>query len=134
MPSRSFLRPRRYENPNGPCVTQVARNFCTELEEAGRRFLIRDRDTKFTASFDQIFASIGAKTILTPSANAFAERWVRIVREDCLDHLLVVSEHHLESVLAEYVTHYNRGPAVSQSGPRATAPKHDPSARGRRPP
>ena len=102
-------------NPNGPWVTQGARNFCTELEETGRRvrFLIRDRDTKFTASFDQIFASIGAKTIFTPvrspNANAFAERWVRTVREDCLDHLLVVSGHHLERVLAEYVTHYNRG-------------------------
>ena len=102
-------------NPNGPWVTQGARNFCTELEEAGRRvrFLIRDRDTKFTASFDQIFASIGARTILTPvrspNANAFAERWVRTVREDCLDHLLVVSGHHLERVLAEYVTHYNKG-------------------------
>ena len=55
-------------NPNGPWVTQVARNFCTALEEAGRRvrFLIRDRDTKFTASFDEVFASIGAKTVLTP--------------------------------------------------------------------
>ena len=101
-------------NPNGPWVTQVARNFCADLEEAGRRvrFLIRDRDTKFTASFDEVFASIGAETILTPvrapSANAFAERWVRTVREDCLDHLLVLSRRHLERVLAEYVEHYNR--------------------------
>ena len=67
-------------NSNGPWVTQVARNFCTALEEAGQRvrFLIRDRDTKFTANFDEIFASIGAKTVLTPvrapNANAFAER------------------------------------------------------------
>ena len=102
-------------NPNGPWVIQVARNFCAELDEAGQRmgFLVRDRDTKFTAGFDQIFASIGAKTILTPvrspNANAFAERWVRTVREDCLDHLLVVSGHHLERVLAEYVAHYNGG-------------------------
>ena len=102
-------------NPNGPWVTQVARNFCAELEVADRRmrFLVRDRDTKFSASFDDVFASIGAKTILTPSAppnaNAFAERWVRTVRQDCLDHLLVVSGHHLERVLAEYVRHYNLG-------------------------
>ncbi len=102
-------------NPNGPWVTQVARNFCADLEDAGRRvrFLIRDRDTKFTTSFDEVFASIGSKTVLipvrAPNANAFAERWVRTVREDCLDHLLVVSGHHLERVLAEYVTHYNRG-------------------------
>ena len=103
-------------NPNGPWVTQVARNFCAELEEAGRRvrFLIRDRDTKFTASFDEIFASIGCqdhphpralRRTRTPSPSDGCAR----VREDCLDHLLVVSGHHLERVLAEYVTHYNRG-------------------------
>ena len=102
-------------NPNGPSATQVARNLAADLEEAGRRLrlLIRDRDTKFTTGFDQIFASIGAETILTPvrapNANAFAERWVRTVREDCLDHLLVLSKRHLESVLAEYVEHYNQG-------------------------
>ncbi len=101
-------------NPNGPWVTQVARNFCTKLKDAGRRvrFLIRDRDTKFATGFHKAFASIGAKTVLTPvrapNANAFAERSVRTVRKDCLDHLLVVSGHHLERVLAEYVTHYNR--------------------------
>lgn len=100
-------------NPSGPWVTQVARNFCADLEDAGRRvrFLIRDRDTKFTASFDNVFAAIGAETILTPvrspKANAFAERWVRTVREDCLDHLLVFSRRHLEQVFAEYVRHYN---------------------------
>ena len=54
-------------NPNGPWAIQVARNFASELEDGGRclRFLIRGRDTKFTASFDQVFASIGAETILT---------------------------------------------------------------------
>ena len=94
-------------------MTQVARNFASDLEEAGRhfRFLIRDRDTKFTASFDAVLASIGIETIRTPvaspRANAFAERWVRTVREDCLDHLLVVSRRHLKALLAEYVRHYN---------------------------
>jgi transposase InsO family protein len=101
-------------NPNGPWVAQVARNFCAELEHTGRtlRFLIRDRDTKFTTNFDNVFASIGAETILTPvrspKANAFAERWVRTVREECLDHLLVISKRHLEQILDEYVAHYNR--------------------------
>ena len=80
-------------NPNGPWVTQVARNFTSELDDAGRRlrFLVRDRDTKFTASFDKVFASIGVAAIKTPvrspRANAYAERWVRTVREDCLDGL-----------------------------------------------
>ena len=66
-------------NPSGQWVTQVTRNFAADLEEAGRhfRFLIRDRDTKFTASFDEVFASIGVEIITTPvrspRANAYAE-------------------------------------------------------------
>jgi transposase InsO family protein len=101
-------------NPTGPWVTQVARNFAADLQDAGRRvrFIVRDRDAKFSAAFDDIFTSIGAETILTPvrspKANAFAERWVRTVRQDCLDHLLVVSGRHLERILGEYVAHYNR--------------------------
>jgi transposase InsO family protein len=101
-------------NPDSPWVTQITRNFAADLESAGRRFrfLIRDRDTKFTASFDAVFASIGLEAIKTPvcspQANAFAERWVRTVREDCLDHVLTVSRRHLEAVLSEYLDHYNR--------------------------
>jgi putative transposase len=100
-------------NPNGSWVTQVARNFASDLESDGRhfRFFIRDRDTKFTASFDTVLASIGIKTIRTPvaspRANAFAERFVRTVRQYCLDHLLAISQRHLEALLAEYVCHYN---------------------------
>jgi transposase InsO family protein len=100
-------------NPNGPWVTQVARNFAADLEDAGRRFrfLIRDRDTKFTTSFDAVFASIGIETIRSPvrspRANAYAERFVRTVRHECLDHLLVVSRRHLQSLLDQYVRHYN---------------------------
>ena len=83
------------------------------LEERGRRFrfLLRDRDTKFTTDFDVVMASAGIEAVRTPVqasvANAFAERWVRTVRQDCLDHLLVVSRRQLESVLCEYVRHYN---------------------------
>ena len=101
-------------NPAMAWVTQVARNFTADLEEAGRRFRfpVRDRDTKFTTSFDAVFASIGVESIRTPvrspRANAFAERWVRTAREECLDHLLVYSRRHLESVLTEYVDHYNQ--------------------------
>lgn len=91
-------------NPDNSWVTQVARSFATGLEDAGRhfRFLVRDRDTKFTSSFDTVFASIGVEAIKTPvrspRANAFAERWVRTVREDCLDHLLVFGRRYLETV------------------------------------
>ena len=101
-------------NPTGAWVTQSARNFAAAIEESGRRFryLVRDRDTKFMASFDAVFSSAGVETIRTPvrapRANAYAERWVRTAREDCLDHLLVFSRRHLESVLAEYVRHYNK--------------------------
>ena len=101
-------------NPDGPWVTQVAGNFCADPEHtSGRvRFLIRHRDTKFTADFDNVFASIGAETMLTPvrspKANAFAEGWVGTARQDCLDHLLVVSRRHLERILDDYVAHYNR--------------------------
>jgi len=101
-------------NPDGPWATQVARNFVADLEEHGQhfRFLIRHRDTKFTASFDAILVSAGIKMVRTPVqtpvANAFAERWVRTAREDCLDQLLVMSRRQLESVLCLYVRHYNR--------------------------
>ena len=120
-------------NPAMAWVTQVACNFTSDLEDAGRRFgfLIRDRDTKFNSSFDEVFASIGVTAIRTPvrapKANAFAERWVRTVREECLDHLLVYSTAHLESVLTEYVEHYNqarphRGLQLSTPSPRQDQP------------
>ena len=97
------------EHPTGAFVTQVARNLMGDLGDRGRtiKFLIRDRYTKFTASFDEVFTSIGVETIRTPvrspRANAYAERFVRTVRTECLDPLLVVSWRHLESVLDEYI-------------------------------
>jgi putative transposase len=116
-------------NPNDPWVTQVARNFASDLEDAERhfRFLIRDRDTKFTARFDTVLNAIGIETIRTPvaspRANAFAERFVRTVRHECLDHLLFVSQRHLEPLLVEYLRHYNearphRGLQLDQPLPR----------------
>jgi hypothetical protein len=92
----------------------VARNLTSTLDERGRcfRFLLRDRDTKFTTSFDAVFAAVSTEVTRTPAqaprANAFAERWVRTVRQDCLDHILVVSRQHLESVLSDYLRHYNQ--------------------------
>jgi hypothetical protein len=97
-------------HPNAAWVTQQARNLS---EHPPLRFLIRDRDSKFTESFDAVFAAEGITTILTPfqapRANAFAERWVRTVRWECLDWTLVLGWRHLEQVLRVYVAHTTRG-------------------------
>ena len=102
------------DHPTGAFVTQVARNLVADLSDRGRsiKFLIRDRDAKFTASFDEVFRSEGIRVIKTPvrspRANAYAERWVRTVRTECLDRMLILGRGHLERVLREYVGHYNR--------------------------
>jgi putative transposase len=99
------------ENPAGRWVTQQARNLAIAgaLEEV--RFLVRDRDTKFTASFDEVFRTEGAKVIQTPirapKANAFAERFVRTIRSELLDRTLVIGPRQLDSMLGEYEAHYN---------------------------
>ena len=73
------------------------------------RFLIRDRDTKYTSSIDEVFRADGIRTIRTPvrapRANAFAERFVGTVRRECLDRMLILGRRHRERVLAEYVVH-----------------------------
>jgi putative transposase len=100
-------------HPIGRWVAQQARNLAAELEDEGRviKFLIRDRDSKFVGPFDEVMRSTGARVIKTPvrapRANAFAERFVRTARTECLDWLLIRSERHLERVLAEFVEHYN---------------------------
>jgi putative transposase len=75
------------------------------------RFLVRDHDAKFSRSFDDVFSSEGGEVLVTPvrapQANAYAERWVRTVRAECLDWLLIVGRGHLEQVLQIYVQHYN---------------------------
>jgi transposase InsO family protein len=100
-------------NPDSAWVTQQARNVSGGLRELGvvPRFLIRDRDTKFSGRFDAVFEADGVRIIPTPirppNANAHAERWVGTVRAECLDWILVRGRRHLERVLHEYVRHYN---------------------------
>jgi transposase InsO family protein len=100
-------------HPTGAWVTQAARNLLMDLDEHAHRFrlLLRDRDAKFTSAFDAVFAAAGIKTLKTPpqapKANAYAERWVRTVRTECLDWILIRHRGHLQRVLTTYVDHYN---------------------------
>ena len=97
-------------HPTAAWVTQQARNLLMTLEQHadGLKFLIRDRDAKFTATFDAVFTAVGVRIIKTPvQANAIAERWISSARRECLDRLLITSERHLRLVLSEYVEHYN---------------------------
>ncbi len=120
-------------HPTGTWTAQQARNLLMDLgERAGRfRFLIRDRDSKFTTAFDEVLAGNGTQVIRTPvrspQANAFAERFVGTLRRECLDYLLILGERHLREVLAEYTRHYNghrphqalrQKPPLNQPGPR----------------
>jgi putative transposase len=99
-------------NPNGAWVTQQARNLGLDFSDGGIRFLIRDRDGNYSGPFDEVFRSEGIRIVKTPvrapKANAIAERFVRTVRGECLDWLLILNRRHLERVLRIYVDHYNR--------------------------
>jgi hypothetical protein len=103
------------DHPSGPWVVQRTRELSIEMEwpeaTTAPRFLVRDRDSKFTRAFDDIFAVDGIQIIKTPvqapNANAYAERWVRTVRQECPDWMLIWGRRHLERVLDEYVRRYN---------------------------
>ena len=123
-------------NPTGAWVVQQARNLSfTGLFER-MRFLIHDRDSKFTASFDEVFRSEGVRVVHTPvrapKANAYAERFVRTVRTECLDFLLILGRRHLERVLHIYIQHYNRAPAPRPCTPAARSGTAHVSVRRRR--
>ncbi|MDP9343172.1 MAG: integrase core domain-containing protein [Actinomycetota bacterium] len=100
-------------NPDSAWVTQQARNLAMALQEDGRspKFLIHDRDTKFSGPFDEVFRSEGIRIVRTPirapNANALCERWVGTVRAECLDWTLFLGRRHLERVLRTYIAHYN---------------------------
>ena len=93
-------------------MTQQARNLAIEDRLNTARFLIRDRDATYSGPFDEVFRSEMVRVIRTPirspKANAVAERFVRTVRWECLDHILVLGERHLERILREYARHYNK--------------------------
>ncbi|WP_119072084.1 integrase core domain-containing protein [Aggregatilinea lenta] len=100
-------------HPDNAWATQQARQVMWELEdhEPGIRFLIRDNDKKFTTAFDTVFRSQEIDVIPTPyhtpNANAFAERWIRSAREECLDKLLIINQAHLRRVMRDYIAFFN---------------------------
>jgi len=122
-------------NPVTGWVTQRARNISIDLADQANavKFLIRDRNTKFTTSFDAVFAADGTKMIKSPvrapRANAICKRVIGTLCRECLDRSLILGRRHLETVLAEHVEHYNSHRphrSLSQRAPSAldTAPAH----------
>ncbi|MDB4872600.1 MAG: integrase [Gemmatimonadales bacterium] len=117
-------------NPTGAWTAQQARNLLMDLGERADqfKFLIRDRDGKFSQVFDEVLTSSGVRIIKTPPrsprANSYAERVVGTLRRECLDHLLIYGERHLRRVLAEYERHYNAHRAHQSRDQRP--PLHDP--------
>jgi hypothetical protein len=113
-------------NPTGAWVAHQARRFAWTVQQRPTRFrlLIRDRDSKFTRSFDAVFASEGIEIVKTPvrapKANAFAERFVGSARRECLDWLLVLNRRHLENVLRVFVDQYNAHKAAPLAEPHTS--------------
>jgi putative transposase len=121
-------------NPTGAWVTQQARNLGLDLADQGARLLIRDRDSKYSGAFDEVLRSGGIRVVKTPvrapQANAIAERFVRTVRAECLDWLLILNRRHLERVMRVFVDHDNvhrphralklQPPTLGQPPPTAT--------------
>ncbi len=102
-------------HPTEAWTTQLARNLLADLghRTSGFRYLLRDRDSRYTEAFDAVFTAGGIGIVRSapqaPRMNAHAERFIRTVRAECTDRLLVYNEQHLRHVLAEYARHYNCG-------------------------
>jgi transposase InsO family protein len=100
-------------HPTAAWTVQQARNTLMDFGErtGGLKFLIRDRDAKYTDGFDAVFTAAGLRIIKTPvqapRANAICERWIATARRECTDRILIAGQRHLHHTLSEYVDHYN---------------------------
>ena len=125
-------------NPTGTWVGQQARNLLMDLADRIQqfKFLIHDRDARFTAALDVIFAAEGVRSLRTPvrpRANAVAERWIGTVRCELLDRMLIVGQRHLEAALSGYVAHYtqhrpHRSPGQAPPLGATPCPFHQPAS------
>ena len=118
-------------NPNGTWTTQQARNLLMDLGDRADdfRFPIRDRAGQFTTPFDTVLATAGIKVVRIPPrwprANRYAERFVRTIRREATDRLIILNQHHLKTVLDRYANHYNHHPphqALQLTPPRPDNP------------
>ncbi|MEN6426864.1 MAG: integrase core domain-containing protein, partial [Phycisphaerales bacterium] len=118
-----------HAQPNGPWMEQIARNVSGEGGFlAGKKYLIHDRDPLYTAKFESILKAAGVEPVKlpprSPNLNAHAERFVRSVKEECLDHLILFSEEQLRYVLAEYLKYYHHE-RIHQGLGRIIEPQHE---------
>ena len=115
-------------HPTAEWMAQQARHLSWQVQDGDitARYLLHDRDSKYVPGFDAVFRSEGVAVVKTPyrtpTANAIAERWVRSVRRECLDHLLIVSEAHLRRVLTTYIAYYNEARPHQGLGQRTPVP------------
>jgi len=123
--SSELINVRVTAHPNSEWLAQQMVEACGISREPPR-YLIHDRDDCFGASFNRRVASPGIRKIRTPvtapKANAFAERWVCTVRNEFLDHRIIVGHHHLQRMVDEYVSHYNRWRPHRSLGQRTSCP------------
>jgi putative transposase len=122
-------------NPDGRWVSQQARNLLVQFDDdcIRPRFLVRDRDSKFSRAFEEVFRSEGIRVIKAPvrapKARAHAERWVGSARRECLDRLLILGRRHLQHIVTTYTLHY-RGRDCPCGRPPAQIPACAASALG----